>query len=192
MMHWIIIDRAQKYTVTVYFCFSRIVVDRIVIVWYISGYMRGLGITPKQRRYAHNLMNTDLSRAEAMRQAGYSKTSAEHPAKIENSNGFKLAMAGLFAQSGNVGMSMLNEIDARINAGELQKVSTKDLVGFFDVMTKAMERMIPKEKAKSSEDLLGAFGRVIDVEPEKPLETKDETASTLDSVASDDVIDTTS
>lgn len=123
--------------------------------------MRGLGITPKQRRYAYNIMNTDISRAEAMRQAGYSATSAEHPAKIEKSNGYKLAMASIFAETGNVSMAILNEMQARVNAGELKKIDLKTLVSFYDSMTKSMERLQPKESKDRDNDTIKVFGEVM-------------------------------
>lgn len=106
-------------------------------------------------------MNTDISRAQAMRQAGYSNTSSEFPARVENSNGFKLAMAGIFAQSGNVSMAILNEMDAKINAGELKKQDMKSLVNYFDVMTRAMERIAPKESSASLDDVSRIFAGVV-------------------------------
>lgn len=123
--------------------------------------MRGLGITPKQRRYANNLMNTELSRRQALQQAGYSESMSNKPMKVENSNGFKLAMAGIFAQSGNVSMAILNEMDAKIQAGELAKQDMRSLIGYFDVMTRAMERIAPKESSATLDDVSRIFAGVV-------------------------------
>ena len=106
-------------------------------------------------------MNDELSRAEAMRQAGYSKTSAEFPARVEASNGFKLAMAGIFAQSGNVSMALLNEMDAQIQAGKLKELEIGKLVNYFDVMTRAMERIAPKETTSTSDDMNKIFAGIV-------------------------------
>ena len=131
-------------------------------------YMRYRGTTRKQQRYAWNIMNTELSRTEAMRQAGYSEPASQHPARVENSDGFKLAMAGIFAKSGNVAMTLLNELQTR----DVSKETTKDLVNFFDVMTRAMERIAPKETKPTSEDLSNVFANVINIPNEKPLQDK--------------------
>ena len=99
--------------------------------------MRGLGITPKQRRYAWHVMNSDYNKKDAILASGYSESIARNPSKVENSTGFKLAMAGIFAKSGNVAMTLLNELETR----DLTKESTENIVKFFNVMTKAMERI---------------------------------------------------
>lgn len=134
-------------------------------------------------------MNNELSRAEAMRQAGYSKTSAEFPARVENSAGFKLAMAGIFAQSGNVSMALLNEIDAKINAGELEKIDIGKLVNYFDVMTRAMERIAPKETKSTSDDMTKIFAGIVGGETGETLDNKDDNQSSdLTSIVKDSII----
>ena len=145
--------------------------------------MRYRGKTRKQERYAWNLMNTELSRGEAMRQAGYTPASSQHPGRIEQSEGFKLAMAGIFAKTGNVSMAMLHEMQAKIDAGELKKQDMKTLVGFFNVMTKAMERIAPKNKEQDA-NVIKAFSNIIDI---TPLQNKDETTETIDK--QDEVLD---
>lgn len=135
--------------------------------------MRYRGTTRKQQKYAYNLMNTETTRKEAMLQAGYSETASNHPSRVEQSDGFKLAMAGIFAKAGNVGMTILNELQTR----DVSKETTKDLVNFFDVMTRAMERIAPKETKATSEDLSNVFANVINV---TPLENNDETTEAID------------
>lgn len=122
--------------------------------------MRGLGITPKQRRYAYNIMNTETTKKEAVLASGYSESMARNPIKIENSNGFKLAMAGIFAQSGNVSMAILNELDAQIQAGKLKEQEIGKLINYFDVMTRAMDRIAPKDSKPSDDDIIKIFANV--------------------------------
>jgi len=143
--------------------------------------MRYRGTTRKQQKYAYNLMNTETTRKEAMLQAGYSETASNHPSRVEQSDGFKLAMAGIFAKAGNVGMTILNELQTR----DVSKETTKDLVNFFDVMTRAMERIAPKETKATSEDLSNVFANVINV---TPLENKDETTEAIDNNTTNDVL----
>lgn len=102
--------------------------------------MRGKGITLKQRKYAYNIMNIDTTKKEAMLQAGYSEHMSNKPSVVERSTGFQLAMASVFAETGNIAMQLVKELGTRDMSAE----STKDIVQFFDVMTKAMERMTPK------------------------------------------------
>ena len=132
--------------------------------------MRYPKITHKQQRYAYNLMNTETTKQEAMLQAGYSDSMSKKPSVVEQSDGFKLAMAGIFAKAGNVGMTILNELQTR----DVSKETTKDLVNFFDVMTRAMERIAPKETKATNDDLGSVFANVINVTPDvvKPLNDK--------------------
>lgn len=155
--------------------------------------MRGLGITPKQRRYAYNVMNTETTKKEAVLASGYTESMARNPAKIENSNGFKLAMAGIFAQSGNVSMAILNEMDAKINAGELKKQDMKSLVNYFDVMTRAMERIAPKDSNPTLDDVSRIFAGVVGQEipsddVDKPV---DNLGNESDSKSSNDLTNVT-
>ena len=134
--------------------------------------MRGLGITPKQRRYAWHVMNSDYNKKDAILASGYSEGIARNPSKVENSTGFKLAMAGIFAKSGNVAMTLLNELETR----DLTKESTENIVKFFNVMTKAMERIAPKD-SKHDTDLTSIIGYVVDDEPLTPSDSDDVIAS---------------
>jgi len=115
-------------------------------------------------------MNTETTKQEAMLQAGYSDSMSKKPSVVEQSDGFKLAMAGIFAKAGNVGMTILNELQTR----DVSKETTKDLVNFFDVMTRAMERIAPKETKATNDDLGSVFANVINVTPDvvKPLNDK--------------------
>ena len=138
-------------------------------------------------------MNDELSRAEAMRQAGYSKTSAEFPARVEASNGFKLAMAGIFAQSGNVSMALLNEMDAQIQAGKLKELEIGKLVNYFDVMTRAMERIAPKETMSTSDDVSRIFAGIVGGETGETLdneitEQSRDTMQDLTSIIKDSIV----
>jgi hypothetical protein len=140
-------------------------------------------ISHKQQMYAYNRMNTNLNKGDSARLAGYSENMAKQPSVIEQSDGFKLAMAGIFGRAGNVAMTLLNEIQTR----DVSKETTKNLVNFFDVMTRAMERIAPKE-TKQDDNVIKAFANIIDITPienhaEQAENTpifKDETTSTID------------
>ena len=144
--------------------------------------MPRLGITPKQRKYAYNIMNTETTKKQAVLDSGYSESMARNPIKIENSAGFKLAMAGIFAQSGNVSMALLNEMDAQIQAGMLKELELGKLVNYFDVMTRAMERIAPKETTSTSDDMNKIFAGIVG----------GETGETLDNEITEQSIDLTS
>ena len=130
-------------------------------------------ITPKQRKYAYNIMNTETTKQDAMLDAGYTESMSRNPSKVEQSVGFQLAMASIFAKTGNVAMALLNEIQTR----DMTKESTEDIVKFFDVMTKAMERMTPK-KGKEDSDLTTIMAYVID--DDVPALDKDSNVLPLD------------
>lgn len=153
--------------------------------------MRGLGITHKQRRYAQNLMNTDLSRRQALQQAGYSESMSNKPMKVENSNGFKLAMAGIFAQSGNVSMAILNEMDAQIGAGKLKELEIGKLVNYFDTMTRAMERIAPKDISSTNDDVSRIFAGVVGT-GSQDSQSQDNTSDAMSSDTVDNGVDLTS
>ena len=146
--------------------------------------MPRLGITPKQRKYAYNIMNTETTKKQAVLDSGYSESMARNPIKIENSAGFKLAMAGIFAQSGNVSMAILNEMDAQIQAGKLKELELGKLVNYFDVMTRAMERIAPKETTSTSDDMNKIFAGIVGGE------TGETTGETLDNEITEQSRDT--
>ena len=143
------------------------------IVWYSSGYMRGLGITPKQRRYAFNIMNSDTTKKQALLDAGYSETTADHPNKIEQSDGFKLALAKQAFDAGNIASGLMNEIQVR----GYKDYDTKTLFFALDTIGKAFERFAPKSMKESDQSMKSVFSSVIDV---TPLQNKDETTETID------------
>ena len=151
--------------------------------------MPRLGITPKQRKYAYNIMNTETTKKQAVLDSGYSESMARNPIKIENSAGFKLAMAGIFAQSGNVSMALLNEMDAQIQAGKLKELELGKLVNYFDVMTRAMERIAPKETTSTSDDMNKIFAGIVGGETGETLDNKDsEQSIDLTSIVNDSIV----
>ena len=155
--------------------------------------MPRLGITPKQRKYAYNIMNTETTKKQAVLDSGYSESMARNPIKIENSAGFKLAMAGIFAQSGNVSMALLNEMDAQIQAGKLKELELGKLVNYFDVMTRAMERIAPKETTSTSDDMNKIFAGIVGGETGETLDNKDseqssDTMQDLTNIVNDSIV----
>ena len=150
--------------------------------------MPRMKITPRQRRYAYNIMNTDTTKGQAMQDAGYSSSASRVPARLENSTGFKLAMASIFAQSGNVSMAILNELDAKIQNGDLQQQDTKTLIAFFDTMTRAMERIAPKSN-NSDDEIANIFGGVFgDIVDNEKIEQSSDTTQDLTDIVSDVVM----
>jgi len=138
--------------------------------------MRYPASTNKQRKYAYHLMNSDVSRSEAMRLSGYSKSMSEKPAVIEKSNGFKLAMAKQAFEAGNIASGIMHEMQVR----GYKDYDNKTLFQALDVISKAFERFTPKENKQPSEDMRGIFSNIIDITPENPIENKDITPETTD------------
>ena len=142
--------------------------------------MRYRGTTRKQARYAHNIMNTNLSRKDAMLASGYSESASVHAGRVENSDGFKLAMAKQAFEAGNIASGLMHEMQVRGYEG----YDNKDLFQALDVISKAFERFTPKETKQADTGMRSVFSSVIDI---TPLQNKDETTETIDKVASDDV-----
>ena len=142
--------------------------------------MRYRGTTRKQARYAHNIMNTNLSRKEAMLASGYSESASVHAGRVENSDGFKLAMAKQAFEAGNIASGLMHEMQVRGYEG----YDNKELFQALDVISKAFERFTPKQDKAQDTSMRSVFANVIDV---TPLQNKDETTETIDKVASDDV-----
>ena len=142
--------------------------------------MRYRGTTRKQARYAHNIMNTNLSRKEAMLASGYSESASVHAGRVENSDGFKLAMAKQAFEAGNIASGLMHEMQVRGYEG----YDNKELFQALDIISKAFERFTPKQDKAQDTGMRSVFSSVIDV---TPLQNKDETTETIDKVASDDV-----
>lgn len=138
--------------------------------------MRYLGATKKQRAYAMGVLDNHKSRRQVALEAGYSKTMADNPKQIEESVGFKLAMAKQAYQAGMLVSGMMNEIEAR----GFKDYSTQDLMRGLDTISKVFERFAPKETTKD-EGMSKAFSTIIDI---TPLQNKDNTPDTIDSTDS--------
>lgn len=137
--------------------------------------MRYHGTTRKQARYAHNIMNTNLSRKEAMLASGYSDTSSDHPARVENTDGFKLAMAKQAFEAGNIASGLMHEMQVRGYEG----YDNKELFQALDIISKAFERFTPKQDKAQDTGMRSVFSSVIDI---TPLQNKDETTETIDNI----------
>jgi len=135
--------------------------------------MRGYGITPKQRKYAYHVMNTSETKKDAMLKAGYSENMSNQPSRVENSDGFKLAMAKQAFEAGNIASGLMHEMQVRGYEG----YDNKELFQALDVISKAFERFTPKDKKPDDTGMRSVFANVIDV---TPLETKDTTTNTID------------
>lgn len=135
--------------------------------------MRYRGTTRKQARYAVNIMNTNLSRKEAMLASGYSESASEHPARVENTDGFKLAMAKQAFEAGNIASGLMNEMQVR----GYSEYDNKELFQALDVISKAFERFAPKQDKAKDNGMLSVFANVIDVEP---LQNKDNISVAID------------
>jgi len=131
--------------------------------------MRYRGTTRKQAKYAHNIMNTNLSRKEAMLASGYSDTSSDHPARVENTDGFKLAMAKQAFEAGNIASGIMHEMQVRGYEG----YDNKELFQALDVISKAFERFTPKDKKPDDTGMRSVFANVIDVTPNTIDNTED-------------------
>ena len=135
--------------------------------------MRGYGITPKQRKYAYHVMNTSETKKDAMLKAGYSDNMSNQPSRVENSDGFKLAMAKQAFEAGNIASGLMHEMQVRGYSG----YDNKELFQALDVISKAFERFTPKETKQDNSGMRSVFSSVIDI---TPLQNKDNTDAALD------------
>lgn len=124
-------------------------------------------------------MNSNMSRQEAMIASGYSDSASQHPARVENSTGFKLAMAKQAFEAGNIASGIMHEIQAR----GYKDYQPEQLFKALDVISKAFERFTPQE-TKQDNDMIQAFNNIIDI---TPLQNKDEMTTPLDNTVSNDV-----
>lgn len=135
--------------------------------------MRYLGATKKQRAYAMGVLDNHKSRRQVAIEAGYSKTMADNPKQIEESVGFKLAMAKQAYQAGMLVSGMMNEIEAR----GFKDYNTQELMRGLDTISKVFERFTPKETKQDDSGMRSVFANIIDV---TPLENKDSAPETID------------
>lgn len=98
--------------------------------------------TTRQKKYARGLMEESKSKQQIALEAGYSPSSARVPKLIENKQGFKLAVAQLAGEVGNVTGKLMAELQAR----DLSKMDNKTLISFLDVASKTHERLASKMK----------------------------------------------
>jgi len=96
--------------------------------------------TIRQKKYARGLMNESKSKQQIAIDAGYSTSSARVPKLIENKQGFKLAVAQLAGEVGNVTGKLMAELQVR----DLSKMDNKTLISYLDVATKTHERLALK------------------------------------------------
>jgi hypothetical protein len=90
----------------------------------------------RQRRYAYGIMNENKSKQQIALDAGFSSSTARVPKSIENKLGFKLAVAQMAGELGNVAMKLMFELQAR----DMRKMNNKDLLYSLDVISKTHER----------------------------------------------------
>jgi hypothetical protein len=94
----------------------------------------------RQMKYARGLQEENMTKQQIALEAGYSPSSARVPKLIENKAGFKLAVAQLAGEVGNVTGKIMAELQVR----DLSKMDNKTLIGFLDVATKTHERLASK------------------------------------------------
>jgi hypothetical protein len=90
----------------------------------------------RQIKYARGLMENKTKQQNAL-DSGYSASSARVPKLIENKAGFKLAVAQLAGEVGNVTGKIMAELQAR----DLSRIDNKTLISFLDIATKTHERL---------------------------------------------------
>ncbi len=141
--------------------------------------MRYLGATKKQRAYAMGVLDNHKSRRQVALQAGYSNTMANNPKQIENTSGFKLAMAQQAYQAGNLVSGMMNELEAR----GFKDYDTNQLLKGLDTISKVFERFKPKEVSKDddvSRIFAGIVGGETGATDGETLDNKDSEQSSID------------
>lgn len=98
--------------------------------------------------------------------SGYSEKSSDHPARVESTDGFKLAMAKQAFEAGNIASGIMHEMQVR----GFKEYDNKELFQALDVISKAFERFTPKQEKEKDTGMRSVFANVIDV---TPLENKD-------------------
>lgn len=94
----------------------------------------------RQIKYARGLMDESKSKQQIALDAGFSLSTSRVPKSIENKLGFKLAVAQLAGEAGNVAMKLMYELQAR----DITKIDNKTLISYLDVMSKNFERFASK------------------------------------------------
>ena len=78
---------------------------------------------------------------------------------------------------------------AQIQAGKLKELEIGKLVNYFDVMTRAMERIAPKETTSTSDDMNKIFAGIVGGETGETLDNKDsEQSIDLTSIVNDSIV----
>lgn len=93
--------------------------------------------TIRQKKYARGLMEESKSKRQIALDAGYSPSSARVPKLIENKQGFKLAVAQLAGEVGDVTGKLMAELQVR----DLSQMDNTTLIRFLDVSSKTYERL---------------------------------------------------
>jgi len=96
--------------------------------------------TIRQQKYARGLMNESKSKQQIALEAGYSLSSSRVPKLIENKQGFKLAVAHMAGEVGDVTGKLMAELQIR----DLSKMDNKTLISYLDVASKTYERLASK------------------------------------------------
>ncbi len=93
----------------------------------------------RQIKYARGLMEKKTKQQNAL-DSGYSASSARVPKLIENKTGFKLAVAQVAGEVGNVAGKLIAELKVR----DLSLMDNKTLISYLDVASKTHERLVSK------------------------------------------------
>ena len=91
-------------------------------------------------KYAYGLMNDSKTKQQIALDAGFSESTARVPKSIENKIGFKLAMASMAGEMGNMTMKLMFELQTR----DMSKMSNQDLLSSLNIMSKTWERFVSK------------------------------------------------
>lgn len=94
----------------------------------------------RQKKYARGLMNESKSKQQIAIDASYSVSSARVPKLIENKQGFKLAMAQLAGEVGDVTGKLMAELQVR----DLSRMDNNTLIKCLDIASKTHERLVSK------------------------------------------------
>jgi len=94
----------------------------------------------RQRKYAYGLMNDNKTRQQIALEAGFSPSTARVPKLIENKQGFKLALAMLAGEMGNVCTQLMFELQAR----DMSKMDNQTLLYSLDVISRVHDRFVSK------------------------------------------------
>ena len=95
---------------------------------------------------------TGMTKGEAMRFAGYSDKSSRLPHKVEQRQGYQIALQQITKQNAETIDNVSQQLAKRVLSGELNLTSMKDHADILTKLVKVHETLNPKIKVEQDSD----------------------------------------